>query len=305
MAYTEDIQDTIGTFPLQFHLYADDTQLMAHMPLAEVNQFRCALEQCVEAVQEWCSRRRLRLNPDKTELIWFGSRANLRKLQSVDTSLHLGSVNIAATDCVRDLGVWLDSDLSMRTHISKLTATCFFHLRRLRKLRRVLSVDLRKRLASVFILSRIDYCNSSLAELPASSLAPLKRVINATARYVTDIGPHDHLTSVMRSLHWLPISQRVTYKLCALMHASTYGNAPAYISELVTPVSSLSGRATLRSASSGLYDVPKTKSSFGDRAFSIAGPRAWNSLPTDLRHTESWASFKRLLKTELFRRAYP
>ena len=115
---------------------------------------------------------------------------------------------------VRDLGVILDNQLSMRKHISQVVSTCFFHLRRLRQLRARLSREQRQRLVSAIILSRVDDCNVVLAGLPASSLAPLQRVLNAAARFVADLHPRDHVTGTLRDLHWLPIRTRITYKLC-------------------------------------------------------------------------------------------
>ena len=130
---------------------------------------------------------------------------------------------------VRDLGVILDNQLSMRKHVGQVVSTCFFHLRRLRQLRARLSREQRQRLVSAIILSRVDYCNVVLAGLPASSLAPLQRVLNAAARFVADLRPRDHVTGTLRDLHWLPIGTRITYKLCTLMHASVHGAVPVYI----------------------------------------------------------------------------
>ena len=87
------------------------------------------------AVKDWCSSRRLQLNVDKTELIWFGSRANLKRLSHVDTCLKLESNTIMPSATVRDLGVYLDNELNMRAHIGKVSSICFMHLRRLRQLR--------------------------------------------------------------------------------------------------------------------------------------------------------------------------
>ena len=164
--YTEDIKETIDRFIINHHLYADNSQLLAHMKINAVMEHRRRLESCVESLRDWCSSRPLQLNPDKTELIWFGSRANLVKLRQLDVmSLNLCSVVVEPVDSVRDLGVILDSELSMRVHISNISSTCFFHLRRLRKLRPLIDTASAQRLLSAFILSRITPC--SRVYLPA------------------------------------------------------------------------------------------------------------------------------------------
>ena len=119
-----------------------------------------------------------------------------------------------------------------------------FQLRRLRQLRQVVAPDVRQRLVSALVPSRVDYCNSSLA---AVALAPLQRVFNAATRYVTDLrlGLRDHVTSVQRSLHWLPVHQRIEYKLGVLMYVIVNGTAPDYISSSVTLTSAMPGRLHL------------------------------------------------------------
>ena len=179
------------------------------------------MERCVSAVHDWCTRRRLQLNPSKTEVIWFGSNANLDRLAVTGVTICLDQATIHPSDYVRNLGVLLDSSLSMRQHIA---STCFFHLRRLRKLRCVLDLMSRKRLVCAFILTRIDYYNAMLANLPDSALALLQRVLHAAARFVAAIGPRDHITPTLISLHWLPVRQRITYKLCTMMHSVFLAN---------------------------------------------------------------------------------
>ena len=152
-------------FPLLHHCFTDNTQLLARVAVNDVKLARRCLESCVTDIHDWCTRRRLQLNPEKTELIWFGSRANLDRLQAMDTTIHLDQVDIKPIYCVRDLGVLLDSSLSMYEHITKVTLTCFFHLWRLRKLSRILDIDDRKRHVCVLVLTRVDYCNSALAGL--------------------------------------------------------------------------------------------------------------------------------------------
>ena len=147
---------------------------------------------------------------------------------------------------VRDPGVYMDSAMSMRTHIGKVFSSCFYHLRHLRQLRYAEPKSTMQRLVSALVLARIDYCNSVLAGLPAISDVPLKWVMNAAVRLVAGLGVRDHVTPAMRELHWLSVTFRVQYKLCLMVHSSVNDRSPKYITDVLVPISSLQGRATLR-----------------------------------------------------------
>jgi len=114
----------------------------------------------------------------------------------------------------------------MKQHMSVIGRTCFYHLRRLRQIRRRAGYEVTVRLVLALTMSRVDFCNALFASLPASTIAPLQRVQNAAARLVLQLGP--------RELHWLPIRARVLYKLCVLMYDVHSGTSPAYIEDIVT-----------------------------------------------------------------------
>ena len=127
-------------------------------------------------------------------------------------------------------------------------------------------------------------------------ISPLRRLLNAAARFVAGLRSKDHVndvTAAIRDLHWLKIDQRTTFKLCVLMHSIVYGYSPQYMADMVTSVSSLQSRTHLRSASVGMFDVPRTLIRQGSQAFSVAGPRAWNTLPTAIKLLTCRATFNR------------
>ena len=139
-------------------------------------------------------------------------RTHLRQV-SPTRSITVNNNVIQPATVVRDLGVWIDSELSMHNHVSRVAQTCFFHLHRLWSVRRQLGRDVSAKLVSALVLSRLDYCNAVLAGLPASTLASLQRVLHAAARLVLDLKPRDHVISALRELHWLPVAQRIECKL--------------------------------------------------------------------------------------------
>ena len=118
---------------------------------------------------------------------------------------------------------------------------------------------------------------------------------------------YDSISSTIRDiLHWLPICQRVEFKTCVLVYNCLHNISPSYLSSMCQPVSVNPSRRCLRSAARGDLVVPATKTvCYGPRSFAIAGPATWNSLLAWLRDDQlSVAAFRRLLKTELFARAY-
>jgi len=145
-----------------------------------------------------------------------------------------------------------------------------FHPRRVRSVRRQLGRDVTAKLVTTLVLSRLDHCNAVLAGLPATTLAPLQRILHAAARTVLDLKLGDHVAPALRELHWLPITERIQYKLCLLVHKMFVGHAPDYIASLLMPASDIPSRSSLHSSSNCDLVVPRMSPKIGDRAFSVA-----------------------------------
>ena len=172
------------------HLYAYDKQAYESIPVNNVSLARQTLERCISDITSRCASRRLQLNTAKTELIWFGSRQMLEKLTDYDLTLNTGTAVIRPLKSVRDLQVYLDSELTMKTHISKaVTAvtTSFVEFARF-------AGSSAQQLVLAFILSRLDYCNSLLSRLPV----PCKVNHSATAACDECSGSSHHELVVAR-----------------------------------------------------------------------------------------------------------
>ena len=153
-----------------------------------------------------------------------------------------------------------------------------------------------------FVLSRLDYCTVTLAGLPATHIARLQRIQNNVARLVLQKSKRQHVTLLLKQLHWLPIQTRINYKLATLVFRHSDGSLPQYLS---STLDIYQPSRLLRSSSERLLRVPRWKlKSFGYRSLSYQGPVVWNSLPTDLKLSSSLASFKSKLKTHLFKKPY-
>ena len=241
---------------------------------------------------------RLMINDDKTEFLLVGTRQQLDKLDSC--SITVGNNRISPSPCVRNLGSWFDSNLSMTDHINKACNAAFYHLHNSRRIKKYLSRDSLITLAHAFITSRLDYCNGLLFGLPNVQIAKLQRVQNA-ARLILGFGKFSHITPALYELHWLPVSLRIDYKILLLTFKCIYGLAPTYLSDLISIKSN--SLYNLRSTGKLLLDHPKGKmlTTLGARSFSAAAPKLWNELPVELRQATSLNSLNLDLKPIILR----
>ncbi len=191
---------------------------------------------------------------------------------------------------VKNLGVILDSNLSFENHNSHVTKTAFFHLRNIAKLRNMLTVSDAEKLVHAFMTSRLDYCNALLGGCPASSINKLQIEQNPAARVLTRSRKYDNFTPILQSLHWLPINFCISYKILLLAYKALNNLAPAYLTNLL---SCYNPTRSLRLQNSGLLVVPRiAKSTKGGRTFSYLAPKLWNSLPDNVRGSDTLSLFK-------------
>jgi len=147
------------------------------------------------------------------------------------------------------------------------------------------------------VISKLDYCNSLLAGLPACVTRSLQLIQNAGARLVFNQPKRTHVTPLLVTLHWLPIVARIKFKSLTLAYRTLTGSAPSYFNSIIKPY--IPNRP-LRSSGERLLCRPVMKTGSNSRLFSSVVPCWWNELPSALRSCGSFGSFKRGLKTFLF-----
>jgi len=306
LLYTAEVFAIIEALRLTGHSYADDTQVYISVPVGETQHASARLAECVQRLDCWMGRNRLKLNAEKTQLLWLGTRHQLSKFAisrlSLSTATSTSLVDIVST--AANLGVVFDDQLTMAAHVSSVCRSGFFQLRQLRTVRRTLTSEATRALVQAFVSCRLDYCNSLLAGVADVHIRRLQLLQNAAARLVAGARWCDHISPVLAELHWLPIRQRITFKTAVLVWKCLHDKAPRYLADLCIPVTSVEGRRQLRSATTGTLLLPRARTSTGQRSFAVFGPATWNSLPCSLRDPElSLSIFKRLLKTQLFQHA--
>ena len=300
--YTDELVDIAHSLGIEIHIYADDTQLYIHVKPSNMSSAIQMLERAIQAIEQWLTSSRLKLNMDKNELLWLGTRALLSRLDGRGPVLTVGSSTIEPSQSARLLGVMMTPDLSLNKHISLTSSRCFYQLRQLKAVRHCLDADSLHTLVRAFVSSRVDYCCSLLIGSPQSVVDKLQRVLNAAARLISNTKKYDRgLTGLLHDqLHWLDMSDRIKFRVAVFVFNSLHDTAPRYLSEMCS-FNTGSGY-NLRRDRSDVLVVPRTRlKTFGDRAFAVAGPIVWNSLPASLRNFDlSAAVFKKSLKTFLF-----
>ncbi|MCI4436824.1 MAG: hypothetical protein JHC33_08470 [Ignisphaera sp.] len=291
--YTSELSNIISTFNFNSLSYADDSHLYCSFDVSSYDSVMSSISNCLVAIESWSSSMSLKLNPSKFELIYFDRLGKLNSNPCV-----FSNYTIDPSQSVRSLGFVLDSKLSLSNQILSVAKSCYFHLRRIRQLTLYLDDPSLHLLVSSLVLSRLDYCNSLYSGLPESTLKPLNKVFNCAVRLVSRTSYFSHISPSLINLHWLPIRYRIIFKLCTIMFKLKNLISPDYLKSLIkSPL-----RSNLRSSSSFHYQLPSINHIFAKRSFSFAGPYSWNSLPPHLTCCNSLLSFRKELKTFLFKK---
>ena len=149
----------------------------------------------------------------------------------------------------------------------------------------------------MIVIASLDYCNSVLFGSTSKVIDRLQRSQNHTARIITGTRKYDHVTPALKKLHWLPVRQKINFKILMLTFKALNGLAPTYLKDIISPY--VNKRGNLRSETRHLLELPKVKARFGERSFSFAAPWLRNLLPPVIKNSASIDIFKRSLKTFL------
>ena len=293
--YVSPIADVVAGHGVGFHQFADDMQL--YVAITSTNADLDRLQRCSDDVQAWYLQNDLLLNPDKSEVLVFGTSSSLRSVAELST-VKVAGVDLRIASEMKSLGVVLDSRLTFEKHVQAVCRACNYHLWSLRHIRHLLPMDVAQTLACSIVMSRMDYCNSLLYGSPDYVIKRLQRVQNNLARVVMQSPPRAHAPPLLSTLHWLPVSRRISYKIALLTFKARKTSIPSYLSELLAPANSTG--YGLRSSTRPLLSVPRTRTVTASRGFSSAAPSIWNKLPDSIITSNSLISFKSKLKTYYF-----
>ncbi|KAL3048655.1 hypothetical protein OYC64_007248 [Pagothenia borchgrevinki] len=191
----------------------------------------------------------LKLNSSKTEAIIVGTPHQVRS--STITTITFSGQDIALSSTVTNLGVKMDAHLTFEAHIKQLCKNSFYHLRNIDKLRPTLTLSDAEKLVHALLIG-----------IPNKRIQKLQNIQNSAARILMRVRKYDHITPILKSLHWLPVELRLEFKVSVLTHQCVHGTAPPYLKALLTPNTTL---RTTRSSNSKLLRPPQDQAPYYGR----------------------------------------
>ena len=297
--YTLPLGAILRHHNIPYHIYADDTQRYCACDADSSPTTMSRIEACITDIRSWMITNKLKINDEKTEFLIISSP---RSSVQLDLNVTIGQSVISPSNSCRNLGVMFDRHVKMNVQISSMCRSIHFHLRNIGSIRSVLTDDALAQLVHALVTSRLDYCNALLYGLPDTQLGRLQRMQNIACRIVSRQPKTRHVSPLMKKLHWLPVDQRIIYKILLLTYKALNDLAPEYLRELVIPYCPV---RNLRSADLLELEVPKTRlKTNGDRSFKAAAAKEWNKLSLPIKMSPSLPTFKASIKTYLFKSAY-
>ena len=280
-------------------IYADNMQIYLAIKPSNANISTERMEMCLIDIHQWMSSNFLKLNSAKTECLLIGTFQQLAKFNI--SALNVAGVQVTLQQKpVRNLGVMFEKNMTMKGHVPGVVRSVSYHIRNISRIHLLLTPDSAKKLVNSLVTSCLDYCNCLLTGVSDKLLTRLQWAQDWAARVVLQIPRSTPVA--LDELHWLPIKERIKFKLAVTVFKAINGLAPDYLSDLVAPYQTT---RSLRSSDTNLLAIPKPNLvRIGDRPFRVAGPLVWNVLPNSLRAIKNLPDFKKKLKTHFYRLAF-
>ena len=272
--------------------FADDSNGRRTFALSfQFNIVKNEVVKCLKLIVEWSHTHFMKINPDKTEILLFYPPELHNEV--IIKGVLFDDQCIRFSECVKNVGVYLDKNLNMNCHINHISSFCYKILKDIGSIKKNLEKDHLERIVHSVISSLLDYCNSLFLNLSKVNIFKLQKVQNAAARLILGRRRRESAREALHELHWLNVESRVLFKVILLVFKVLRGSCSENI---YLSYKSFNGRQE----DFMLLNTPTFKTKYGKRIFEYNGSRLWNALPYKMRMEEDVVQFKKNLKTLLF-----
>ena len=245
---------------------------------------------CMRDIITWSNVHFMKINPDKTELLLF--RPSIINCDVKIKGVIFDGQCLRFSEKVKNVGVILDSNLTLNKHVNNLVSHCYKILRDIGRVKKYMNRNQLETLVHAVIASRIDNCNSLLINIHKDQLFKIQKVQNSAARLILGKRRRDSGKQALKELHWLNVDARITFKILLVTFKIVKGKCGS----IALNYKSFNGRES----DFLMLETPNFKTKYGKRIFAFNASRLWNVLPIHMRREEDIEKFKKMLKTLLF-----
>ena len=272
--------------------YVDDSQLYLSFPVQETAMAVEHLSEDLQRIAAWCGTHSLLINPDKTKLLLLGTPQMLARVPEGFGVTLLGK-EILPSRSAKDLGVIVDSRLSFDEHVTDVVSKCTGSLCQINRVKHLFDRSTLITIINSLVFSKIFYCSSMWSSTTKKNIARLQKVQNFAARIVTGTRKYEHITPMLKELHWLPVAKQLEVRDILMAFKCIKGLAPP---SLCNKFSTRRQMHTRNTRNKDKLHIPSFRSATGQRSFSYRAVQLWNDLPESLANIESFNVFKNAIK---------
>ena len=299
--YISDINSIISYHKLSMHLYADDTQLYIGIdPSKNYSITLNIINSCLEDLKTWMGKQFLKLNVEKTNVIFIGKQ-NLLDKHSITLKNGPNTYNSNSGEKIKLLGTILNQTLSYKDTMRRCVKSCYFNLCKLKSIRHYLDISTKIKLVHSFVLSRLNYCNIIYANSTKSDIKYMQKVINCSVRFIYNLSRRTHISDYINRCHFLSMEHRIKFKsnILTFKMLKMKDVSPEYLRGVFT-IKNFTRNTRGSSDIFILNDTDSTGRKFDKNSIVFKMVQNWNELPADLRHLENFDRFLKDLKTYYF-----
>ena len=270
-------------------IFADDSSLS--LSDTSMHVVKDLLSNELSNVNDWCVANRMSINSAKTKFMFISSKRKLHSLCLDEQSISLNDDVIHCCSSENVLGVTIDNTLSWDEQCNNMLKKCNSLLYLLSRIKAFLPIPSRKMYFNAYILPHLDYCCTIWGNCNSSLENKIIRFQKRAARLILDKDFETPSQELFAELHWMTFPERVKYQKAVQIFKIFHNLAPVYLNDTFTHTSEVHDRLLRSSSNMQLY-LPKPNSELYKKSFAFSGAKLWNSLPNNVKDSDSLNKFK-------------